>query len=371
MNNYAQLPGTQIPPLKPSYTYTVLNPFVTVDNKEYQTFRGSDGKVFYKKDNKYVEIKDKDTEKAILNNRKVSYVLDKKQALTQPTATPAPKTTPSSGGGGGGGTWTDPALTKALRESQEQQKVLQAKLEELLIPKVYTNKELADIYGLEDLYNESNLLKIRDEATEDYYGKAIAEQDKLRTQAAGYNSQWLTSMLNDYLTSTQHSTPTATNRGANFANALMTDMNANLLNADNDLGMMQSVDALGQNRLSELELNKAEAMKQYNTIGAYLQSVGADMNKSDVQAYAGQLGSMADMYASQRQYQSALAQAAATRYQGQASAAGIRAQAAGAAHNSSQGRLEQLWNAIYQTNNQNADYAYNLVGNQLMGGQVR
>lgn len=279
--------------------------------------------------------------------------------------------TPSPSGGGGGGSGIDPALQAELNRLNESNQTLQAQLEELLKPKVYSNAELAKVYGLEDLYNEANIKQSLDEATNQYFDKAIGTQQGLRTESAGYNSQWLNQMLNDYLASNQYTAPTASGKGATFANALMTQMNAGLVNAENDYGMMQSVDQLGRDRTAELATNVSTASDKYNSLGAYLQSVGADMNKSDVQAYAGQLGSLANMYATDRAYSSALAQAASTRYQGQASAAAKNAEAAATARNSAAGKLDTLWNAIYHSRNQNASYADNYVYNQLMGGTVK
>ncbi len=362
------------PPLTPHVTYNPLKPYVTVAGKDYKTYRGSDGVVYYKDGKNYVPIVNQTTADMISRNsdKTLSYNLNNDQALTpiystpKPDSTPEPAPTPKPAPSGGGG--VDRALRAELDKMYADNQKLRDQMEELLKPKVYSNRELAEIYGLQDMYDEDNIRRNLDAATNQYYDDAIRTQEGLRTQSAGYSSQWLHQMLNDYLDSTQHSAPTASGQGANFANALMTQMNAGLINAENDYGMLQSVNQLGKDRTAELARNIATASDKYHNLGAYLQSVGADMNKSDVQAYAGQLGSLANMYASDRAYSSALAQAAATRYQGQASAAGTRAQAAGNAYNSA---LDKLWNAIYRTNNQNADYAYNYVYDQLMGGPVK
>lgn len=370
--------GASNPPLTPyvratGKDYNPLKPYVTVAGKNYKTYSDSDGVIYYKDGNNYVPIVNQTTADRISRDRykTVSYTLNNDQALVpisstpKPDSTPTPKPAPSGGGG------VDRALRAELDKMYADNQKLRDQMEELLKPKVYSNRELAEIYDLQDMYDEDNIRRELDAATNQYYDDAIRTQEGLRTQSAGYSSQWLNQMLNDYLDSTQHSTPTASGQGANFANALMTQMNAGLVNAENDYGMLQSVNQLGKDRAAELARNIATASDKYHNLGAYLQSVGADMNKSDVQAYAGQLGSLANMYASDRAYSSALAQAAATRYQGQASAAGTRAQAAANAHNSASGRLDALWNAIYRTNNQNADYAYNYVYNQLMGGPVK
>lgn len=361
------------PPLTPFVTYNPLKPYVTVAGKDYKTYSGSDGVVYYKDGNNYVPIVNQTTADIISRNsdKTLSYNLNNNQALTPvaptPASTPEPDSTPKPASSPSGGGGVDRGIQAELDKMYADNQKLRDQMEELLKPKVYSNRELAEIYDLQDMYNEDNIRRELDAATNQYYDDAIGTQEGLRTQSAGYSSQWLNQMLNDYLDSTQHSTPTASGQGANFANALMTQMNAGLINAENDYGMLQSVNQLGRDRAAESARNIATASDQYHNLGAYLQSVGADMNKSDVQAYAGQLGSLANMYASDRAYSSALAQAAATRYQGQASAAGTSAQAAGNAYNSA---LDKLWNAIYRTNNQNADYAYNYVYNQLTGGKV-
>lgn len=236
---------------------------------------------------------------------------------------------------------------------------LENKIYELEHPKVYSAKELADIYGID--YNEQNILNDYNKSTNEYYDEAVKAQNDLRTQYARNNARYVDQIADSYINSYANAAPTAVGKGSLAANALSTQLNAAQLNAANDYGMMQSVNNLEEARKAELKKNPNLAKQYYNNIGTYLSGLSAELNKSDVKQYVDQLDAYSQMYAADRSYQSYLAQANAAKYAGLANAAATNAATAANRANS----FDKLWNYFYTSNGGDSNYASNAVANLL------
>lgn len=142
-------------------------------------------------------------------------------------------------------------------------------------------------------------------------------------------------------------------------------MSADQLNSSNDYGMLQSVNTLNEARKAELANNPNLAKQYYNKIGTYLSTLSANLNSSDVQQYVDNLNAYATEYAADRNYQSALATAAASKYKGLASAASTNASYAASSANNNVNNFEQLYNYYLTSSGGNKNYATNAFVNNL------
>lgn len=276
---------------------------------------------------------------------------------TTKTKTPAskPVTQPTGGGGGYAAPYAPaPDMSRYTAEIE----ALQRELAELKRPR--SAKEIAEIYGLTDQYNEENILKDYNEATNQYYDTAVAEQNKLRTNYARNNATYVDRVADAYLDSYKNSAPTAVGRGTRAANTLSTLLQAEQNNASNDYGMMQSVNNLEEARKAELAANPDLARQYYNSMGTYLSTLSATLNQSDVKQYVDSLDAYASKYAADRSYQSYLAQANAAKYAGLANASS--ANASSAADNSA---WQQLYNYYMATHGGNSQIADSNIANLL------
>ena len=237
---------------------------------------------------------------------------------------------------------------------------LEKRIYELEHPKVYSAQELADIYGID--YNEQNILNDYNKSTNEYYDKAVKEQNDLRTQYAKNNARYVDQVADSYINSYANAAPTAVGRGSLAANALSTQLNAAQINASNDYGMMQSVNNLEEARKAELKENPNLAKQYYNNIGTYLSGLSAELNKSDVKQYVDKLDAYSQMYAADRSYQAYLAQANAAKYEGLANAAVTNASALA---NKSTSAFDRLYNYFYTSNGGNVKDASSAVANLL------
>lgn len=228
--------------------------------------------------------------------------------------------------------YTAPKVDTSAKDKRIEE--LENKLDEYL--RVWSAPELAELYGID--YNEANILKDYNEATNKYYDDLIAEQNALRTQYVRNNSQYLNQITDAYLDSYKNAAPTATGKGALAANVLSTQLAAGLTNAENDYGMLQNVNNLEKTRQAELVSNNNEAKQYYNKIGTTLSTLGANKNASDVKQAIAVLDKYSSDYASDRAYAAYLAQSNAAKYSGLANASQTAAAASANAN---------AWDQIY------------------------
>lgn len=199
-------------------------------------------------------------------------------------------------------------------------------------------------------YNEANILKGYDEASNKKFDELTTAQSDLREQALRNNAQYIKQTADAYLDSYRNAAPTATGRGTLAANMLSNMINASDTLSYNDYGMMQSINALEEERKKELANNKMLAKDYYTKMGLYLSTLTANKNAADVQANIANMDKYATEYAASRKTAAANAAAAASKYSGLAQAAGTNA---GAAANSALAKYYQYYNMYL--NNMNGD----------------
>lgn len=255
--------------------------------------------------------------------------------------------------GGGGNTddnyWRDYA--EEMRKKNEE------------LTRVLSADEAAKLYDLD--YNEENILKGYDEASNKKFDELIDAQSDLREQSLRNNAQYIRQTADAYLDSYKNAAPTATGRGALAANALSNMINASDTLSYNDYGMMQSINALEQERQKELTNNKMLAKDYYTDLGLYLSQLTANKNTADVKAAAANMDKYATEYAASRQTAAANAAAAASKYSGLANAASTYSQFNA---NSALSKLYQYYNMYLARtggNKQEADSIF--VNNHLNG----
>lgn len=223
------------------------------------------------------------------------------------------------------------------------------KLDEYLNPKPIGANKAAELYGID--YNEQNILNRKNEATNEYYDKAVAEQQNLRTNFARNNANYYDQVADSYVDSYKNAAPTATGQSALAANALSTMLSSGQTNSDNDYGMLQSIHGFEQARAAELANNPLAARKEYNLLGTYLSQLSAQENAAAVKQYVADLDAYTSNYASDRMYQAYQAQAAANKYSG---LAGAKIAKAGSS-SSNISDWEAMWN--YYNASGGSDYA--------------
>jgi hypothetical protein len=268
----------------------------------------------------------------------------------------------STGGGGGSTSTVDPGLYDLINDIRAENKELQAKIEELSKPKYYTADELAEMHGVQDLYNEQKWLDDYNTATNKYYDEAVASQQDLRNAYAVNNGQYLDKTLESYMESYANQAPTATAKGATAANALSTMLGAGQTYANDDYSMLQTENLLEEQRKAELANNPNLARQQYNNIGMLLSQLGTDYYSSAVKEYVNQLDAYGNMYSSNRAAEGLANQGTAAKYNGLLQAA--QNKASGVAN--SRNNFQDLWNLYYNTSGKNSNVADSVVSNLVM-----
>ena len=350
-----------------------LKSTVKTGGKVYSVY-SANGTYFYKSGSNYIPITDTSVINSLKQNKGQSISLDKPNTSsssnnTSTTTTTTPTYNDSGSGSGGGyvpptytgGASAQPDYTAIAQQNAEIEK-LKNMIYELQHPKVMSAEEAAKHFGID--YNYDNILKDYNTKTNEYYNSAINEQNKLRNDYLRNNTQYADKLIQEYVDSYANAAPTAVSNAALAANALTTELNANAVNAANDYGMLQSVNALAKARDAELVTNKQLAKDYYNSLGTYLSTLTANKNTSDVKQYVDTLDSYSDMYSSARATQAALAKANSTKYAGLANAAQANAQGNATAAN----KYQQYWNFYNQALGDStlaSKYMNNLMGTRF------
>lgn len=278
-------------------------------------------------------------------------------------------TSTSSGGGGGSTSTVDPGLYDLINDIRAENKELQAKIEELSKPKYYTADELAEMHGVQDLYNEQKWLDDYNKATNKYYDEAVASQQDLRNAYAVNNGQYLDKTLDSYMESYANQAPTATAKGATAANALSTMLGAGQTYSNDDYSMLQTENLLEEQRKAELANNPNLARQQYNNIGMLLSQLGTDYYSSAVKEYVNQLDAYGSMYAGNRAAESLANSGTAAKYNGLLNASVKNAANTAGGYNSNKDYYD-LYNYGLAINNGNKTAADKFVVNALSTNRI-
>lgn len=275
-------------------------------------------------------------------------------------------TNTNTGGGASSTPAVDPGLYDLINDIRAENKELQAKIEELSKPKYYTADELAEMHGVQDLYNEQKWLDDYNKATNQYFDEAVATQQDLRNSYAVNNGQYLDKTLDSYMQSYANQAPTATAKGATAANALSTMLGAGQTYANDDYNMLQTENLLEEQRKAELANNPNLARQQYNNIGMMLSTLGTDYYSSAVKEYVNQLDAYGSMYSSNRAAEGLANQGTAAKYNGLLTAAQNNASAS-----SANSDWAQLYNYYYNTRNKNSFAADSAIAKLLNSSMNR
>ena len=275
------------------------------------------------------------------------------------TTTSKPTTSGSSSSGGSTPS-VDPGLYDLINDIRNENKELQAKIEELSKPKYYTADELAEMHGVQDLYNEQKWLDDYNAATNQYYDEAVKTQQGLRNDYAINNGQYLDKTIESYMNSYANQAPTATAKGATAANALSTLIGAGQTYSNDDYNMLQTQNLLEEQRKAELANNPNLARQQYNSIGTMLSTLGTDYYSSAVKEYVNQLDAYGAMYSNNRAAESLANSGTAAKYNGLLTAS--QTNAASKANTSS---WDYLLNYYKTTRNDNSYAADSAIANLL------
>lgn len=275
---------------------------------------------------------------------------------------------PSSGSGSGSGS-DNAGLYDLINDLRAENKELQTKMEELSKPKYYTADELAEMHGVQDLYNEQKWLDDYNAATNQYYDEAVKTQQGLRNDYAINNGQYLDKTIESYMNSYANQAPTATAKGATAANALSTLIGAGQTYSNDDYNMLQTQNLLEEQRKAELANNPNLARQQYNSIGTMLSTLGTDYYSSAVKEYVNQLDAYGAMYAGNRAAEGLANSGTAAKYNGLLKAATNNASGVAGGYNSNKDYYD-LYNYGLAINNGNKTAADKFVVNALSTNRI-
>lgn len=334
----------------------------------YDVYRGADGRYFIIDKNEKISYFTNQNAIAIFNaNKKLTTSKSHYENMTESdrkrleaevaknNQTTTNKTTTNSGGNyntsnGNSSGNTDDSYWRDYAEEMRK------KNEELT--RIMSAPEAAEKFGID--YNEANILKGYDEASNKKFDELTNAQQTLREQSLRNNAQYIKQTADAYLDSYRNAAPTATGRGALAANMLSNMINATDTLSYNDYGMLQSVNALEQERQKELANNKMLAKDKYTKMGTYLSSLSATQNAANVQAALANMDKYSTEYAASRKTAAANAAAAASRYSGLAKAASINADYAA---NSALAKWYQYYDMYLRQTNGNTQEADSLIVN--------
>lgn len=318
----------------------------------YTTEKGNTYAVYKDKSGKYF-IVDKNNKVSYFTNKDAIALFDNNVATTTSKATYAAdlakymsKNNNAKVTSGTVNNYTPrtPATSQGKSKEQKEIEALRAEIQELTRPR--SADELAKLHEID--IDEKSWLDTYNDKTNDFYDAATATQQGLRNQSAKNNAQYIKQLSDAYLDSYRNATPTATGRGTMAANALSNLIGASDTMSYNDYGMMQSINALEEERKKELANNELLAKQYINDARSYLSTVSANLNTADVKAGVAKFNKYATEYAANRATMAARAQAEATKYSGLASAAATNASAL-ASNYGKMSDWEQLYNYYVQT----------------------
>lgn len=338
--------------IKTRYTTEKGNTYDVYRDKNGKYFiADKNGKISYFTNKDAITIFDANLNKTIAKSSYEYYAeqlrRDKEYADSQAALNQAIDNLNSLGGGSNDSSdqyWRD-KYDEMVRRNEEMSRIMSA-------------PEAAKHFGID--YNEENILKDYNDASNKKFDELTSAQQDLREQTLRNNAQYIRQTADAYLDSYRNAAPTATGRGALAANMLSNMINATDTLSYNDYGMLQSVNALEQERKKELENNKMLAKDYYTKMGTYLSTLSANKNAADVKATIANMDKYATEYAASRKTAAANAAAAASRYSGLASAASTSANAAA---NSALAKWYQIYDRYLAQTGGNTQEADNLIVN--------
>ena len=288
--------------------------------------------------------------KAVCLNNQPATSSNKTTSTSKQTSTKSSSSSGGSGGGsyGGGGNSYSSDIARLEKIISDQK----AEIDELKKPKVWTSKELAEHFGITDVYDINHWKNTYDKATNKYFDDMIDAQTEFNDDANLSNVAYSDRLLRSYINSYRNAAPTATGSGVLAANALSNTLNADATIGESATSLNSLINNYNEQRKAELASNPVTAREQYNKIGDWLLQRGADVHAAEVQRYVDTLNSYVDKYAAARNAQATINNAAASSYASNAQAA-LSSAAAGAANNNYANMLN-LYKGWYGENAANA-----------------
>ena len=385
--NYNKTSTTTNKTTSNSTTTNKINTMVSLNGKEYPVYKSATGAYYIVKDGKQYDIQNNANLFRQLNsNKKISLNItnrDIKEAGTfssntgsssssssssSSTSKPSTNTTTSSGSssttssapvtssGGSNVDYYEDRIARLENENKEFKNTINELLKE---PEVMSAAEAAKHFNinnnLEDILNDYNT------RTKEFYDGMINTQNDLRTSYARNNTQYYDNLLDSYMESYKYAAPTSVGKGTLAANALTNQLNAGNAIAANDYGMMQSVENLKEAKLAELANNPLLAEQYKNDVNTFLSTLTANNHAADVKQRVAELDAYSDMYASSREEQASLANAASTKYAGLANANTYNNSSSG----SQVSNFENLYNYFLDRYNGDSTKASKHVNNLL------
>lgn len=232
---------------------------------------------------------------------------------------------------GSGSSYWQNLLTKTIKDYEAHNKELQARIDELENPKVWTGEEVAKLMGAEDYYNMNYLKNMYKNMTDKYYTDAIKEQNRINYEAAADTAAYANENMRKYADSYRYAAPTSMGKGTQAANLLATLMGSQVTNETTATNLNDIINGYREMWKRDLESNDELAREYYDNVGSWLAAKNTALNTAQVKNYINNLKAYNEKYTGIRNAQSTMAQGLANAYRDNAAAAVTRNQNAAAA----------------------------------------
>lgn len=163
-------------------------------------------------------------------------------------------------------------------------------------PRIYTAKELAEMYGIN--YDYDYILGLLNNASDAKYNESQNEVKKMQLNNARQGAGTFATYLNALRQSKSNAVATGINKGTQAAQELSATLGSQQLLSANQTKLNQEVLKLIDLASTQRANNQVLAMDNYNKLGQYLGTLSTNLNANDVQKYVAELSAAAAASAS-------------------------------------------------------------------------
>lgn len=163
-------------------------------------------------------------------------------------------------------------------------------------PRIYTAKELAEMYGIN--YDYDYILGLLNNASDAKYNESQNEVKKMQLNNARQGAGTFATYLNALRQSKSNAVATGINKGTQAAQELSATLGSQQLLSANQTKLDQEVLKLIDLASTQRANNQVLAFDNYNKLGQYLGTLSTNLNANDVQKYVAELSAAAAASAS-------------------------------------------------------------------------
>jgi len=163
-------------------------------------------------------------------------------------------------------------------------------------PRIYTAKELAEMYGIN--YDYDYILGLLNNASDAKYNESQNEVKKMQLNNARQGAGTFATYLNALRQSKSNAVATGINKGTQAAQELSATLGSQQLLSANQTKLNQEVLKLIDLASTQRANNQVLALDNYNKLGQYLGTLSTNLNANDIQKYVAEMSAAAAASAS-------------------------------------------------------------------------